>query len=568
MKKIILIILLAAVGLELSAQKLYVEIISDDIPIKICPKVTETFEARATIDDEDVDAEYVWDFDNGDIFDTSERTINHKYSEGGLYYIKVTAKSGGQTAEASLPVIVGSSPYFNEFSNSVSPELKGICLGDQVKLKMPISEREITYNVKDELLLSEPESFYASEYQGKIEFRNFGYSRITKGEDIEYVSITLSAPNSSDIKLKLTSPKGESITLKDFGGSSCSLGEPGDNNAGKLSTYTFSTTAISTINSQAAKQESGAIASGKYLPEESFANLSGSYINGSWILSAETTSKEKECYVASYKIKLNDALIENNRWTIKQDYDLRRAVWSGNGVSATSAGIVDVTPQEYGTTRYTFTISDNLGCFHDTAVYVEVEKPSFSNGDSATAFIGDEMAFENTTSWKSEQVWSFGDDSNTESSNPARHAYYEKGTYRVIMQTTSESGCSDSDTISIRIVPRPLEVKEVNIFTPNGDGNNDVFTFFNPDESFLENGGLTKMPANIRSIKCKIYNSYGQTVCKWDNVRPSVFGWDGTLDNEGKRDCPPGTYYYDIIVFGKDGNNVKRSGTIYLYREK
>ena len=117
-------------------------------------------------------------------------------------------------------------------------------------------------------------------------------------------------------------------------------------------------------------------------------------------------------------------------------------------------------------------------------------------------------------------------------------------------------------------MPRPLEIKEVNIFTPNGDGQNDVFTFFDPEESFLKNGGLPKMPANIRSIKGKIYNPYGQTVYKWNEVEASVFGWDGTIDNKGSRDCPPGTYFYDIIVYGKDGNSLKRSGSIYLYRQK
>lgn len=250
------------------------------------------------------------------------------------------------------------------------------------------------------------------------------------------------------------------------------------------------------------------------------------------------------------------------------EYDLRRAVWSGRGVSATKEGVAECTPPEYGTTRYVFMIADGFGCYYDTAVFAEVEKPGFQGATEPTVFIGDEINFESKTSWAKSFTWDFGDKTPKENSNAAPHAYYEQGIYQVIFEGVSETGCADRDTQTVKIVPRPLEVKEVNIFTPNGDGQNDVFTFFNPEDSFLKSGGLTKMPANIRSIKGKIYNSFGQTVYKWNEVEAAVFGWDGTIDNKGSRDCPPGTYFYDIIVFGKDGNSLKRSGTIFLYRSK
>lgn len=249
-------------------------------------------------------------------------------------------------------------------------------------------------------------------------------------------------------------------------------------------------------------------------------------------------------------------------------YDLRRAVWSGRGISATKEGIAGCKPPEYGTTRYVFTIADNYSCYYDTAIFVEVEKPSFQGAETPTVFIGDEINFESQTSWANSFSWDFGDKTQKENSNPAPHAYYEQGTYQIIFEATSKTGCSDKDTQTVKIVPRPLEVKEVNIFTPNNDGSNDIFTFFDPKESFLKNGGLTKMPANIRSIKGKIYNRFGQTVYKWDEIEAAVFGWDGTIDNKGSRECPPGTYFYDIIVYGKDGTNLKRSGTIFLYRNK
>lgn len=255
-------------------------------------------------------------------------------------------------------------------------------------------------------------------------------------------------------------------------------------------------------------------------------------------------------------------------WDFSVEYDLRRAVWTGSGIGATSQGRAVATPDEEGVTRYTFMIGDNYGCYHDTSVYVEVERARIQMPEQQVQYIGDEIDFEDVTSWAVSSHWIMGDNSAPVSTNPAPHAYYEKGRYMVIMQSMSESGCVDVDTQYVDIMPRPLEVKEVNIFTPNGDGQNDVFTFFLEEESFLDNGALTKMPANIRSIRGKIYNVYGQTVYKWDEVEASIFGWDGTWHNKGSRDCPPGTYFYDIIVYGKDGNSLKRTGSILLVREK
>ncbi|MCR4558805.1 MAG: gliding motility-associated C-terminal domain-containing protein [Bacteroidales bacterium] len=279
-------------------------------------------------------------------------------------------------------------------------------------------------------------------------------------------------------------------------------------------------------------------------------------------------SADKDNICLGEKITLSMPIKDSVTEYFTSEYDLRRAVWSGRGVSATKEGVAECTPPEYGTTRYVFTIEDNFGCYYDTAVFMEVEKPSFQGATEPTVFIGDEINFESKTSWANSFTWDFGDKTPKENANTAPHAYYEQGIYQVIFEGISETGCVDRDTQTVKIVPRPLEVKEVNIFTPNGDGQNDVFTFFNPEDSFLKNGGLTQMPANIRSIKGKIYNSFGQTVYKWNEVETAVFGWDGTIDNKGNRECPPGTYFYDIIVYGKDGTHLKRSGTIFLYRSK
>jgi gliding motility-associated-like protein len=66
-----------------------------------------------------------------------------------------------------------------------------------------------------------------------------------------------------------------------------------------------------------------------------------------------------------------------------------------------------------------------------------------------------------------------------------------------------------------------------NVFTPNGDGANDVYTPFLPFRF-------------ISSVEMKIFNRWGGLV--YETTDPAI-GWDGTLNNAGEP-LPEGVYYY------------------------
>jgi len=509
----------------------------------ICPGEKNTYTVATYRDGETAEAEtYVWDFDNGQIRETTSGTVDYAYPKGGAYMARITAIfPDGVSASTIQRIQVGVPPEFSGFSSDIDNNKAGICLGETVTLNMPISSRDVTYSYLNNCNESSPQSIYNAYWIGTINLKCFGSRAIATANDIDAMSVTYSSDSQSCIRIELTAPDGRTVILKDYD-TPMEGGVAVESKVKNIMRYQ--------------------IAKSKYAGD-----LIGCPINGDWKFRIESKGLENEAYVLGAEIMIDSKILTDQQWTYTQEYDLRRAVWSGRGVSATSQGIAKATPTLDGNTKYTFSISDNLGCIHDTSTYVSVERASFAGADS-TVFIGDEINFSNKTSWAVETSWSFGDKSQIEYSDPAPHAYYEQNKYVVIMQTKSAKGCVDVDTQMVSIVPRPLEVKEVNVFTPNGDGVNDVFTFFNEDESFLKSGGLTKMPANIRSIKGKIYNIYGQTIWKWDEVEASIFGWDGTINNKGNRPCPPGTYYYDIVVYGKDGNSIKRTGSIFLYRNR
>lgn len=68
-----------------------------------------------------------------------------------------------------------------------------------------------------------------------------------------------------------------------------------------------------------------------------------------------------------------------------------------------------------------------------------------------------------------------------------------------------------------------------NVFTPNGDGINETFLPINPQD--------------ITYINIKIFNRWGTSIYKTDNIRFLVDGWDGTDENTGQL-VSDGVYYY------------------------
>src|SRR5690554_7095734 len=65
-----------------------------------------------------------------------------------------------------------------------------------------------------------------------------------------------------------------------------------------------------------------------------------------------------------------------------------------------------------------------------------------------------------------------------------------------------------------------------NVFTPNGDGNNDFFTFVHHK--------------NIEEIDLVIVNRWGNVVYESNDVN---FSWNGKVMNNGE-ECSEGVYFY------------------------
>lgn len=118
-------------------------------------------------------------------------------------------------------------------------------------------------------------------------------------------------------------------------------------------------------------------------------------------------------------------------------------------------------------------------------------------------------------------------------------------TYTVVV--ISKDGCSASAEIEIR-VDSVADVYVPNIFSPNGDGNNDLFWVQGEDADLM-----------IESLL--IYDRWGNNVYTANNmlVGEDAQGWDGTYQG---RPVNPGVYVYLLEMRTANGELLVKSGDI------
>jgi gliding motility-associated-like protein len=139
--------------------------------------------------------------------------------------------------------------------------------------------------------------------------------------------------------------------------------------------------------------------------------------------------------------------------------------------------------------------------------------------------------------------WTFGDNGISSLENPT-HLYVDAGTFTVCLKVTN-GNCVDSTCLQIS--PEvPSQINLPNVFTPNGDGKNELFQ---ADYK------------SIQSFDCVIFNRWGKKIFEWNDVSK---GWDGKMSNGDN--ASDGTYFYIMSAKGIDNVEYEKHGTVTLLR--
>ncbi len=155
---------------------------------------------------------------------------------------------------------------------------------------------------------------------------------------------------------------------------------------------------------------------------------------------------------------------------------------------------------------------------------------------------GEFISFINLSTGGNSWYWNFGDGGNSVDSFPY-HQYNMAGIYTVTQRVSNSLGCVDSITKTV-VVTELINIP--NVFTPNGDGVNDVF--------HIEG-------ASLKIYSIDIYNRWGQVV--FSSTDPNI-DWTGR-SNSGTEEAN-GTYYYILKATSYSNTVYDRRGYVQLIR--
>jgi gliding motility-associated-like protein len=216
-----------------------------------------------------------------------------------------------------------------------------------------------------------------------------------------------------------------------------------------------------------------------------------------------------------------------------------------NGITNNSPGPIVVYPTD--STTYIVTITDACNEQKTDSTRVDVlptANVSFTVSPD-TIPGGQTVTFTNTSKNATSWYWTFGDGGSSGIENPI-HQYVNPGTYLVLLVGENTYGCPDTVTKDVYVTP---EIYIPNVFTPNGDGVNDVLYF---------------TITGATCFHCDIFNRWGILVYQ---LNSSAQGWPGII-RQTNDPASDGTYYYIINYCDYKGVPHKLDGFVTLIRDK
>jgi len=215
---------------------------------------------------------------------------------------------------------------------------------------------------------------------------------------------------------------------------------------------------------------------------------------------------------------------------------------SGSNVGNGSINLSNVGPG-----AYSLTVTDSNGCVVVVGPFNILSTVGVTASFTATPITGEtplNVAFTNTSVGAVTYLWNFGTGDTSTVFSP-NYIYTPLGQFSACLIATTATGCSDTACTTIDVFINSVFLIP-NIFTPNDDNSNDVFT--------VQAIGLETMDAEI-------FNRWGQKEYEWHTTNG---GWDGRTASGVS--APDGTYYFIIKAKGFDGKEYFEKGYFMLSR--
>lgn len=239
----------------------------------------------------------------------------------------------------------------------------------------------------------------------------------------------------------------------------------------------------------------------------------------------------------------------NVSYAFKSSHPVSQFVWDlGNGQTSSSLIPSNLCYQQAKNYTIRLSATDAKGCAATGTTVLEVHpnpKADFSYNGGST-WVNNTYQFSDLSSGATIQSWnwSFGNGTEGSSNQNPNITYQDSGRYEVTLNVTSDKGCKGTITKQI-IIEDETGFFVPNAFTPNNDGNNDLFM---------------PVATNITKYEMSVFGRNGQLVFQSSDIRK---GWDGTVKGKLADD---NVFVYKITYSDKTGKAKTITGNVTLIR--
>ncbi|NNL81548.1 MAG: hypothetical protein HKO67_13750, partial [Flavobacteriaceae bacterium] len=352
--------------------------------IRVCPDEQITLEGSGVFGLDGTGATYEWVDQNNTVLGTGT-SATFSYPDPGVYIVNLnitdTNPSGCMNTNLLNQVIqVSTEP---DFTGTAAADTE-ICFGDSTTIDGAVTPvqfvNDCTPPVSGTTFL--PDGSGAS-YTTCITVDCYDSSQ-TLTDINQLLSICLNMEHTylGDLDIIITSPNGQSCNLKTFaaGGGGTFLGGADDISATDPGTgydYCFSMAATTILVNgnlvvlpESLPAGNASIEPGTYLPEESFASLLGSPLNGQWCIEVIDNLTIDNGYIFYWGMDFDPNLQP-------PELSFTPAVTSEGwdpdpSITATAGNTITVQPATAGTHCYTYRITDDFGCEYTEQVCIDV----------------------------------------------------------------------------------------------------------------------------------------------------------------------------------------------------
>lgn len=319
-----------------------------------------------------------------------------------------------------------------------------------------------------------------------ITYTGFEVTQILQSpNDILSICIKIEHSFVADLHFQLVCPNGQSVILMNTTGAaqhgSAALGvvNENDNTANKCdpafnppgvgwtycwseqASYTYHGTLDTLSYGTSPIDSTDRINHSNYIvPYQSFSNLIGCPLTGTWTLKICDLWPIDNGYLFGWDIGFNPTLI-SDPWSYQ--VGINNIDWSGPFISNLSDSSVLITPTQPGDYDNIVTITDSFGCSFDTLITYHVNESPSAQFAYSTNPNSQEVVFTNQSTNATSYLWNFGSNSDTSTEINPVYTYPTNGQYTVILSAYN-SLCSASTSQLINLNNTGIDENETSLF--------------------------------------------------------------------------------------------------------